>query len=613
MLSCVNACYLRHLGVSMNECYGYCDGKGLDGCDLFVKDEHFNLCSKEDVRGSDCGIAKKSDCELGCASYSELEDCKGNPDAFNAGFGFCDEYHFDHNNHGYCDQDMVDGLAASEVCAECGKCRRTQGYAHVGKGACWDSENEHPQHAYAVTTWNPEMGVSLEETCFQACRNWGSKAGKQPCTGFDTRNTAGTDDHCVIYYGSEVTQIKPTSGGSMHCYKMTTTGERSFSFLAWDSQCRLEHKFEKNNARDYVAIKQAFPDSETACEEFCYEWDECTAFSFRYSDTNSCVAFKQCILEPATPQLNQGEYLITRSSKPFPGPTSQGCTPYTAEQCRAAAQLSGLDEGGNGFEFEGDYTQKGCYAYSSGEHAGKAFYGLGGSYAEISNPITNRDDTYRPLGWDCSSLKSFPFMAANSICKLGDAAHWTDKSKTRDLLEIDSERECAEFCSDWNECNAYTFVVMKQKGHCVAFSECERVTDIGSISSVEFIVTRLTTPLTQEEEFIQYEFFFFSQCKTSNTPFPGDRADNPIFGGGGFQMVGTAEECKKKCEDPNTIDSHGRPCVAIEHSSQNPSDVANCAFAWDCSEIAHWGGGKVYRKTVIKGSSGNTRRLLQLV
>ena len=63
--------------------------------------------------------------------------------------------------------------------------------------------------------------------------------------------------------------------------------------------------------------------------------------------------------------------------------------------------LSFLEEGGAGHAFEGDYSQKGCYAYSSGEYANRAYYGLGGSDSEISSPTTNSDETYRPEGYDC--------------------------------------------------------------------------------------------------------------------------------------------------------------------------------------------------------------------
>jgi len=231
--------------------------------------------------------------------------------------------------------------------------------------------------------------------------------------------------------------------------------------------------------------------------------------------------------EQLSAPLNPEEYLVTRSFKPFPGPTSQG-------------------------------------------------------------------------------LKSFPFMAAGSICK--NHGH----SNMRELKEPVSKQACAEFCSDWDECNAYSFLIMKQKIYCLAFKECDEVVDLGFLSTVTFQMTRLTTPLAPEEELF-YDEFAFSQCGTSNTQFPGDRADNPLFSD--FMMIGTADQCKKECADPNSVDVHGRPCVAFEHSSQDPTEMAICRFAWDCSEIAHWGGGKVYKRTGPsnpKSSSGNTRRLLQL-
>jgi len=99
-----------------------------------------------------------------------------------------------------------------------------------------------------------------------------------------------------------------------------------------------------------------------------------------------------------------------------------------------------------------------------------------------------------------------------------------------------------------------------------------------------------------------YEEFGRSQCVTSWTPYAGDRKDNPVFGGGGFDMVGTALACKTKCDHPDTKDSRGRRCVAVEHSSQDPNAVANCAFAWDCESTAHWSGGKVYRRSAHRRS-----------
>lgn len=77
------------------------------------------------------------------------------------------------------------------------------------------------------------------------------------------------------------------------------------------------------------------------------------------------------------------------------------CTPYSAEACRDAAQSAGLEEGGNGYAFEGDYSQKGCYAYETGEYANMAFYGTGGSDSE-KRGSTNSDETFRPNGYDCT-------------------------------------------------------------------------------------------------------------------------------------------------------------------------------------------------------------------
>merc|ERR1719284_196013 len=65
------------------------------------------------------------------ASTSTTETCKGNPDTFNAGFGSCETYGLVEvdpitSNTNFCDVDQnEEGLVASEVCAECGKCIRS--------------------------------------------------------------------------------------------------------------------------------------------------------------------------------------------------------------------------------------------------------------------------------------------------------------------------------------------------------------------------------------------------------------------------------------------------------------------------------------------------------
>jgi len=79
------------------------------------------------------------------------------------------------------------------------------------------------------------------------------------------------------------------------------------------------------------------------------------------------------------------------------------CQPYTVEQCRRAAEKLGLQLGGHGHDFEDNYNQKGCYAYSSGRYAGMAFYGtqFHTSFWEMINPSTYSTDTFRPQGYDC--------------------------------------------------------------------------------------------------------------------------------------------------------------------------------------------------------------------
>ena len=61
--------------------------------------------------------------------------------------------------------------------------------------------------------------------------------------------------------------------------------------------------------------------------------------------------------------------------------------PYilTESACRDVARSLGLEEGGNGFSFSGNYGTKGCYAYSSGTYMGMAFWGSGGTNEEMKD------------------------------------------------------------------------------------------------------------------------------------------------------------------------------------------------------------------------------------
>ena len=69
--------------------------------------------------------------------------CKGDPTTWDANYGKCNTYHFTGDNYVYCDTDSHQGLVASEVCVECGKCIGSNLYNHHKHlFSCIGSENE---------------------------------------------------------------------------------------------------------------------------------------------------------------------------------------------------------------------------------------------------------------------------------------------------------------------------------------------------------------------------------------------------------------------------------------------------------------------------------------
>ena len=61
-----------------------------------------------------------------------------------------------------------------------------------------------------------------------------------------------------------------------------------------------------------------------------------------------------------------------------------------------------MDQGGNNFSFSGNYSTKGCFAYTDGEHANMAFYGVGGTEEDKANETLTLS-RYRPMGHDCNT------------------------------------------------------------------------------------------------------------------------------------------------------------------------------------------------------------------
>ena len=79
------------------------------------------------------------------------------------------------------------------------------------------------------------------------------------------------------------------------------------------------------------------------------------------------------------------------------------CEPYSEAACRAASLKAGFKLGSDGFAFAAEtYTVKGCYAYTEGPYTGEAYFGAGGSTAEMSAPTPSvGNNRVRPVGHDC--------------------------------------------------------------------------------------------------------------------------------------------------------------------------------------------------------------------
>ena len=93
-------------------------------------------------------------------------------------------------------------------------------------------------------------------------------------------------------------------------------------------------------------------------------------------------------------------FLIWFSSKEI-------CTPYSENACRDAINTLGLQQGGNGYSFSGNFGTKGCYAYESGSFANLAFYGTGGTEDQMKQALAS--PKYRPIGHDCNTQGNFHY------------------------------------------------------------------------------------------------------------------------------------------------------------------------------------------------------------
>jgi hypothetical protein len=127
----------------------------------------------------------------------------------------------------------------------------------------------------------------------------------------------------------------------------------------------------------------------------------------------------------------------------------------TQDACAAAAQAIGLELGGNGYAFSGSYQTKGCYSYESGKYQGMAYFGTGGSPAQMeAAPAAPK---YRI---SCGSKKSAAPMnaipiAIKTTCHVAVAVCVSTKSRHKGLPSR-KKAECMEkVLQDYAQCNDY--------------------------------------------------------------------------------------------------------------------------------------------------------------
>lgn len=346
-LSCMNACRIRHSGVSENECLGHCDRQSQSGCFLGINDLMFNLCGPREVRGSQCsGQVTRGVCELGCLSYPEGLCRRHGVEVGSVTQTICEnteevcEVYFKKGELNGVDVQTGDdyceaiGLTCVGVFEDANNCRKRweipscsmevpKSSDHIVRCAvkhtydftAWDSicnieesEDKSFQHYHTVKGALP----ASEQVCAQFCSDWDECtaysffrfAQGNACVAFkechSLHYTKGPDAHSIVRLAESI--ITRSSRPFL-----TPESLKSYRFLAKNSYCYGDFGDEQD------AFRFAAPTSEQECEEFCSQWDECTAFSFwSRKSGNFCIAYKECDeLRPS--ESPTSEYVITRS------------------------------------------------------------------------------------------------------------------------------------------------------------------------------------------------------------------------------------------------------------------------------------------------------------
>merc|ERR1712194_312467 len=101
------------------------------------------------------------------------------------------------------------------------------------------------------------------------------------------------------------------------------------------------------------------------------------------------------VLDPVGVEHELASVSCTSTTGTTTTTTMATCPIMTEEQCEQEARSLGLQVGGGRrWAFGGDYAVKGCYAYSTGQSAGMAFFGRGGNDEQMRASLSGNQ--YRP-------------------------------------------------------------------------------------------------------------------------------------------------------------------------------------------------------------------------
>ena len=73
MFTCPNACQIRHLGDTKDECLKHCNRQGDSGCSATVNGYQFALCGSCSRNGCSSRDPTVAECEIGCSTYDEIQ------------------------------------------------------------------------------------------------------------------------------------------------------------------------------------------------------------------------------------------------------------------------------------------------------------------------------------------------------------------------------------------------------------------------------------------------------------------------------------------------------------------------------------------------------------